>query len=104
YQRTPPTEAYTLSLHDALPISGRADQVDRRQFLTWQALLQTCNSLFLIRAIERHHGREDRDDRDAKDGAPDAGDARTGEHGEERSEEHTSELQSRGHLVCRLLL
>src|SRR5437870_9248477 len=24
--------------------------------------------------------------------------------GEERSEEHTSELQSRGHLVCRLLL
>src|SRR5437870_8265933 len=26
-------------------------------------------------------------------------------HGwEERSEEHTSELQSRGHLVCRLLL
>src|SRR5439155_26116838 len=25
-------------------------------------------------------------------------------HGGERSEEHTSELQSRGHLVCRLLL
>src|SRR5437870_8963635 len=25
-------------------------------------------------------------------------------HGEHRSEEHTSELQSRGHLVCRLLL
>src|SRR5690625_6050543 len=24
--------------------------------------------------------------------------------GEDRSEEHTSELQSRGHLVCRLLL
>src|SRR5690625_5448569 len=24
--------------------------------------------------------------------------------GKERSEEHTSELQSRGHLVCRLLL
>src|SRR5690625_408914 len=27
-----------------------------------------------------------------------------GEHDDERSEEHTSELQSRGHLVCRLLL
>src|SRR5690625_6600292 len=27
-----------------------------------------------------------------------------GEGAEERSEEHTSELQSRGHLVCRLLL
>src|SRR5690625_5461574 len=26
------------------------------------------------------------------------------ETGDERSEEHTSELQSRGHLVCRLLL
>src|SRR5690625_6840790 len=26
------------------------------------------------------------------------------EHGAARSEEHTSELQSRGHLVCRLLL
>src|SRR5439155_17148782 len=26
------------------------------------------------------------------------------ELGEDRSEEHTSELQSRGHLVCRLLL
>src|SRR5690625_6594890 len=25
-------------------------------------------------------------------------------HGSHRSEEHTSELQSRGHLVCRLLL
>src|SRR5690625_5369980 len=25
-------------------------------------------------------------------------------HSEHRSEEHTSELQSRGHLVCRLLL
>src|SRR5690625_601071 len=25
-------------------------------------------------------------------------------HGRDRSEEHTSELQSRGHLVCRLLL
>src|SRR5690625_6009698 len=37
-----------------------------------------------------------------------AGGARNGEHGREhagwRSEEHTSELQSRGHLVCRLLL
>src|SRR5437870_10323295 len=26
------------------------------------------------------------------------------EQGDDRSEEHTSELQSRGHLVCRLLL
>src|SRR5690625_6851127 len=29
---------------------------------------------------------------------------RIGAHVRQRSEEHTSELQSRGHLVCRLLL
>src|SRR5207253_11317189 len=29
---------------------------------------------------------------------------RAADRGRERSEEHTSELQSRGHLVCRLLL
>src|SRR5207253_942709 len=29
---------------------------------------------------------------------------RLGQSGPKRSEEHTSELQSRGHLVCRLLL
>src|SRR5690625_6741036 len=39
------------------------------------------------------------------DGDVDIGDGHveTGD-GEDRSEEHTSELQSRGHLVCRLLL
>src|SRR3712207_8099916 len=31
-------------------------------------------------------------------------DDRVGDEGEERSEEHTSELQSRQYLVCRLLL
>src|SRR5207253_10670385 len=30
--------------------------------------------------------------------------ARSQDPGDDRSEEHTSELQSRGHLVCRLLL
>src|SRR5690625_2045149 len=33
-----------------------------------------------------------------------AGDFNATEHSSTRSEEHTSELQSRGHLVCRLLL
>src|SRR2546422_8539609 len=43
-----------------------------------------------------------RDDHgDAGDGGPDALDV---EVGQARSEEHTSELQSRLHLVCRLLL
>src|SRR3989442_4516041 len=38
------------------------------------------------------------------DVAFDRGDARVVRLGELRSEEHTSELQSRPHLVCRLLL
>src|SRR5437660_7211656 len=62
-----PTELYTLSLHDALPIFAapmpRAAPVTRARRL-WVTML-----------------------------------ARSA-----RSEEHTSELQSRGHLVCRLLL
>src|SRR5207253_3529938 len=45
--------------------------------------------------------RDDLHDRRHRDGCADAGrPARR----PERSEEHTSELQSRGHLVCRLLL
>src|SRR5690625_5645436 len=39
------------------------------------------------------------DDRDKR--VADSVDASTVGVGEERSEEHTSELQSRGHLVCR---
>src|SRR5690554_7289917 len=41
--------------------------------------------------------------RNARQGHPVLGPARAGETGF-RSEEHTSELQSRPHLVCRLLL
>src|SRR5215469_18615837 len=61
FNDTATTEIYTLSLHDALPISLRAD---------------------LPRAPHPHR-------RDPHEG---------------RSEEHTSELQSRRDLVCRLLL
>src|SRR5207253_8918154 len=64
-----PTEIYTLSLHDALPI------------LTLPAVLLL---LGLILAAAS-----------AAIGVAAAA---------VRSEEHTSELQSRGHLVCRLLL
>src|SRR5437899_4013107 len=60
------TEIYTLSLHDALPISFRAGPGVR-----------------IVLGAAR--AREDR-------------------IAAERSEEHTSELQSLRHLVCRLLL
>src|SRR2546422_4615757 len=72
FNDTATTEIYTLSLHDALPISHgsgwrRADQ----------------------------HPAQGCDDRHVR---------LSGWNTKKRSEEHTSELQSRLHLVCRLLL
>src|SRR5207253_10136737 len=81
----PPSPLYTLSLHDALPISiaelvhcGLFDEHVRKLREEHVRRRDT-----LIGALERH--------------APPIRVSR-------RSEEHTSELQSRGHLVCRLLL
>src|SRR5438309_11688837 len=70
---TATTEIYTLSLHDALPISDWADANAR------------CITIHL-------------------DGAGDPDRAEDGTLLLDRSEEHTSELQSQFHLVCRLLL
>src|SRR5437899_8800792 len=67
------TEIYTLSLHDALPISAA----------------------FCARSAYRQNRRAARN----RSGRAASQDARAG-----RSEEHTSELQSLRHLVCRLLL
>src|SRR5207244_11516728 len=90
----PPPEIYTLSLHDALPISGRrlagrrppaaaATPLDRRRRSTGGVRLPAqC-------VQSRHHRRRDQRARERRVG---------------RSEEHTSELQSPDHLVCRLLL
>src|SRR2546422_3008781 len=82
FNDTATTEIYTLSLHDALPISVRRDAPGA-------------------------HQRPPRvgADRDVGDAAVNRGDVLGGEqdHGG-RSEEDTSELQSRLHLVCRLLL
>src|SRR3712207_7134711 len=77
FNDTATTEIYTLSLHDALPISTQA------------------------------RGRRPRPGRQADRPRPGAGawPARPDElPGPPRSEEHTSELQSRQYLVCRLLL
>src|SRR2546428_1578947 len=74
FNDTATTEIYTLSLHDALPISMPKKGHSRG-------------------AARRRMGRA----------------ARAGHEGlvpprPQRSEEHTSELQSRSDLVCRLLL
>src|SRR3712207_7061062 len=81
FNDTATTEIYTLSLHDALPIydPGRGRLLDSRG----------------PAGRRRHQWRQHRH-------RPDG--ARGGLGGRRRSEEHTSELQSRQYLVCRLLL
>src|SRR2546422_2932549 len=77
FNDTATTEIYTLSLHDALPISA--------------ALKLPVSLQIVLRAlIEVGLKQKDRPVLLANI--------------EDRSEEHTSELQSRLHLVCRLLL
>src|SRR5439155_9282578 len=87
----PTTEIYTLSLHDALPISlqGLADDAQWQARRVVEDLALAFQASLLVRAAP-----------------PAVADAfiagRLGEaRGNERSEEHTSELQSRGQLVCR---
>src|SRR5205814_3598967 len=73
-----PTEIYTLSLHDALPICVQHAAI--ASALTSLGLSISMPRLSSVRAV-------------AKWPPPAI-----------RSEEHTSELQSLRHLVCRLLL
>src|SRR5438045_6889172 len=79
------TARYTLSLHDALPICGHPLECgEHRRF----------GSFFRAGQRERHPPRE-----------PQRAEGRGRKRGtQSRSEEHTSELQSLRHLVCRLLL
>src|SRR3989442_13321019 len=84
FNDTATTEIYTLSLHDALPIFHH--RVEQR-----------LHALVLERRAGEHRHDLPRDGRLTEHGADLV-------VGELRSEEHTSELQSRPHLVCRLLL
>src|SRR5262245_64599133 len=77
FNDTATTEIYTLSLHDALPIySALAILLGRAPSVS----CEIKRMLFRIR------------------------NCRSGNNDPCRSEEHTSELQSLRHLVCRLLL
>src|SRR2546422_2532645 len=82
FNDTATTEIYTLSLHDALPISYGEDDADL--------------AAVLLDALRR--GRHRLGVAESCTGGMVA------ERITNRSEEHTSELQSRLHLVCRLLL
>src|SRR3712207_7073151 len=83
FNDTATTEIYTLSLHDALPIwkltppsVGSADMDERAPLTPEEASTRAAECIIALEGVL----------------------------GDLRSEEHTSELQSRQYLVCRLLL
>src|SRR3712207_7534137 len=84
FNDTATTEIYTLSLHDALPIYSRRQHLRERHHHVADVgggendrpePIRLCAQ---VQKVDRRHAQ--------------------------RSEEHTSELQSRQYLVCRLLL
>src|SRR5205823_13730826 len=98
---TPPTSLFsTLSLHDALPIS-HAWRFRRQSAGRSAAALA---NRFARRANSRRGRRCRTQIRGARGPACLGRDIRRPCLESERSEEHTSELQSLAYLVCRLLL
>src|SRR5207253_3823177 len=101
---TPHTHSYTPSLHDALPISARG-RARNRAGDSAPGRVEAAESAL---AVGFHvAGQEPAPAAPLpsrwKDGLSRREPPVDGErpHGKRRSEEHTSELQSRGHLVCR---
>src|SRR5687768_17827548 len=88
FNATATTEIYTLSLHDALPIF-RQRRVRPEGEADVGPVAVDVDAVAVV-ALEGDPARADRAAPPADVGF--------------RSEEHTSELQSRLHLVCRLLL
>src|SRR5258707_12582136 len=81
FNDTATTEIYTLSLHDALPICSTPGMARWPEPLAWiDSARHPCHGLDPLPLVVFPQG------------------------GLYRSEEHTSELQSRQYLVCRLLL
>src|SRR3712207_8898641 len=88
FNDTATTEIYTLSLHDALPICpDLLHDLDGAAGVRLDDLVPPRQERQGVQPFDGLVGVIDRDH-------PDAG----------RSEEHTSELQSRQYLGCRLLL
>src|SRR5206468_6865632 len=94
FTATAPTDIYTLSLHDALPICILAQIHDlrNRDERRAESGQREGDARAYARAIDELHA------------GPQQPDQRSVLHVQRRSEEHTSELQSRSDLVCRLLL
>src|SRR2546430_9580488 len=90
FNDTATTEIYTLSLHDALPISRTKAKAPARRKAKATAKPVTVERL-LLHGLRAPAGSQEAFYRDGLGRGL-------------RSEEHTSELQSQSNLVCRLLL
>src|SRR3712207_7005130 len=90
FNDTATTEIYTLSLHDALPISKTTSEPTTSRT---RGRRLTCTPMPLAARTSSSMSSDGRT----------CGSMRT-RSARVRSEEHTSELQSRQYLVCRLLL
>src|SRR5690554_7489970 len=88
FKATTPTQIYTLSLHDALPISVPGDESGE----VVEVDVAAAEGAGVVGEGVVGVAEVGQDERGAGEVQP------------PRSEEHTSELQSRPHLVCRLLL
>src|SRR5207247_7914016 len=94
--QSPSTEPYALSLHDALPISSAISSGVASRPKSWTSCFWTRISLLIVSIMctgmrmVRAWSAMDR--------------VMAWRIHQVRSEEHTSELQSRVDLVCRLLL
>src|SRR5439155_26378971 len=87
------SQLFTHSLHDALPIYRcccRVTRHSRKNRLHRQSWFVLCSESVCRRVFRKGHHAAFSSGEQSR-------------HSEYRSEEHTSELQSRGHLVCRLL-
>src|SRR5205085_12437511 len=100
FHHTPSPDIYTLSLHDALPISRRSAAAGSHESVRRERSRPRATPpsaphrrrpgwlpVILLSSAARHAGDRPRSSRSSP-----------------RSEEHTSELQSQSNLVCRLLL
>src|SRR3712207_7416775 len=93
FNDTATTEIYTLSLHDALPISvaSRPPTTRSRSMVPTATAMNTRSSATCATRAGRSSTKAHASSKSCSRPIS-------------RSEEHTSELQSRQYLVCRLLL
>src|SRR3712207_8579651 len=90
FNDTATTEIYTLSLHDALPISNSIGRNVTPSFTNYKSHADLLSEIFSwYKNLDKQYWEWILE---------------TTPFEVQRSEEHTSELQSRQYLVCRLLL